>query len=297
MLDSILPPVFVRQVLPKHTLEALLIGMCGTVVDDNVRAAGGWGEGPRDGGDGSSGSDRKPGQQQEAASRCVWTELTMPVMTAGLNLKPTLSDQAIAALVRGVEAAAEQPELQVGVARLKLKFDGVVLLLCVSWRLDNIDLRNPTKHGQSTFQLSAAPSRRPCFFCRVEPNGRGGHIQHDNCFVLFYSWCRGIEKESLRFNTKVLLSLVRKPGRGLNRPERWSTPLGSRSTAHAAFFATAQSPRCPSPKPLSLDVVSNYLFLTVRDLTDLSTLAIACARSRSLRCCVLFLVCLLFRNL
>lgn len=95
--------------LPKHTLEALLVGLCGTVVDENAQAADGWGEGPHGGG---SGSDRKP-DQQTAAPRCVWTELTMPVMAAALNLKPTLSDQAVAALVRGVEAAAEQPKLQV----------------------------------------------------------------------------------------------------------------------------------------------------------------------------------------
>lgn len=37
----------------------------------------------------------------------------MPVMTTALNLKPALSDRAIAALVRGVEAAAERAALQV----------------------------------------------------------------------------------------------------------------------------------------------------------------------------------------
>lgn len=110
------PPLghFMRQVLPKHTLEALLVGLCGTVVDDNAQPVDGWGEGLHGrGGGGGSDSGTKPGQQQGAASRCAWTELTMPVMTAALNLKPTLSDQAIAALVRGAEAASEQPKLQV----------------------------------------------------------------------------------------------------------------------------------------------------------------------------------------
>lgn len=106
----VLPCCLMCQVLPKHTLEALLVGLCGTVIDNNDQAADGWGEGPHGGGDSS---DRKSDQQREALSRCVWTDLTMPVMTAALNSKPALSDRAIAALVRGIEAAAEQPKLQV----------------------------------------------------------------------------------------------------------------------------------------------------------------------------------------
>lgn len=118
------------QVLPKHTLEALLVGLCGTVVDDNARVLHGWGEGPRGGGGGSD-NGGKPGRQQ-AASRCVWTDLTMPVMTAALNLKPTLSDQAIAGLVRGVEAAAEQPKLQVCTHPRTAVFVGVPSLCCIA---------------------------------------------------------------------------------------------------------------------------------------------------------------------
>lgn len=52
-------------------------------------------------------------QQTEIASCFVWTELTVPVITAALSLKPALSDKVLAALVRGVEVAAEQPKLQV----------------------------------------------------------------------------------------------------------------------------------------------------------------------------------------
>ncbi|CAM9300299.1 unnamed protein product, partial [Hapterophycus canaliculatus] len=105
----------IKQVLPKHALEAVLVGLCDSALDESNRAsAGAWGEVPRGGG---RGGDRdKPGKEKEAASSspscCVWTELTTPVITAALNLKPALSDKAIAALVRGVEAAAEQSKLQ-----------------------------------------------------------------------------------------------------------------------------------------------------------------------------------------
>lgn len=118
-----------RQVLPKHTLEALLVGLCGTVVGDDAQATDGWGEGPPGDGAGGSDSGRKSGQQQEAAPSCVWTELTTPVMTAALNLKPALSDHAIAALVRGVEAAAEQPKLQVRTAGIEGGGEGYALSL------------------------------------------------------------------------------------------------------------------------------------------------------------------------
>ncbi|CAM9198214.1 unnamed protein product, partial [Scytosiphon promiscuus] len=94
----------IKQVLPKHALEAVLVGLCDPLLDESTRAsAGAWGGVPQGGGAEAASS---------SPSSCVWTELTTPVITAALNLKPTLSDKAIAALVRGVEAAAEQPNLQ-----------------------------------------------------------------------------------------------------------------------------------------------------------------------------------------
>lgn len=91
--------------MPKHTLEAVLVALCGMRAAEGV-GAGGWGGGPSGGGDGSN-----PGQ---VAGSCVWTELTMPVITAAVNLKPPLSERAIGVVVRRVEAAAELPQLQVG---------------------------------------------------------------------------------------------------------------------------------------------------------------------------------------
>lgn len=93
----------VFQVLPKHTLEAVLVALCGVRMDEGSQTSG-WGAGPG----GSDGSN--PGQ---VAGSCVWTELTMPVITAAVNLKPPLSENAIGVVVRRVEAAAELPELQV----------------------------------------------------------------------------------------------------------------------------------------------------------------------------------------
>lgn len=61
---------------------------------------------------GGGGRSVDPGAR-EGGKFCVWTELTMPIITAALNLKPLLSDKAIGVLVRKVEAASEQPELQV----------------------------------------------------------------------------------------------------------------------------------------------------------------------------------------
>lgn len=80
------------QVLPKHTLEGVLCGLCGASSQDSSCN----GDPDADGG-----------------RACVWTELTIPMLTAALNLKPPLSDVAISVLVRRVEASSEQPELQV----------------------------------------------------------------------------------------------------------------------------------------------------------------------------------------
>ncbi|CAM9356386.1 unnamed protein product [Laminaria digitata] len=93
----------IKQVLPKHTLEAVLVALCGVRMDGGA-PTGGWGGGPGGGGGGSN-----PGQ---VAGSCVWTELTMPVVTAAVNLKPPLSEKAIGVTVRRVEAAAELPQLQ-----------------------------------------------------------------------------------------------------------------------------------------------------------------------------------------
>lgn len=84
------------QVLPKHALEAVLCGLCGPALQD------------------AGGACRSSNpESSEGGNSCAWTELTMPVITAALNLKPPLSDNAIAVLVRKVEAASEQLELQV----------------------------------------------------------------------------------------------------------------------------------------------------------------------------------------
>ncbi|CAN0517734.1 unnamed protein product, partial [Ectocarpus sp. 8 AP-2014] len=106
----------IKQILPKDTLEAVLVGLCGPAEDESAQAAGGWIGGPS-GGSGGNGTNAAAGRRHDAAgssssSRCLWTELTVPVMTTALNLKPALSDRAIAALVRGVEAAAERAALQ-----------------------------------------------------------------------------------------------------------------------------------------------------------------------------------------
>lgn len=95
----------VCQILPKHTLEAVLVALCGVRQDEGVRA-GRWSGDPGGGGDG--------GNLGLVTGSCVWTELTMPVITAAVNLKPPLSEKAVGVVVRRVEAAAEQPELQVG---------------------------------------------------------------------------------------------------------------------------------------------------------------------------------------
>lgn len=89
--------------MPKHTLEAVLVALCGVRTDESSQTSG-WGAGPG-GGDGSNSG--------QAAGSCVWTELTMPVITAAVNLKPPLSEKAIGVIVRRVEAAAELPQLQV----------------------------------------------------------------------------------------------------------------------------------------------------------------------------------------
>lgn len=94
---------FSNQILPKHTLEAVLVGLCRSKADQNAHTSG-WEQGASRGG----GSNNSPRQ-----GSCVWTELTMPVITAALNLKPALSDTAIAVLVRRVEMASERPQLQV----------------------------------------------------------------------------------------------------------------------------------------------------------------------------------------
>ncbi|CAN0328581.1 unnamed protein product, partial [Ectocarpus sp. 8 AP-2014] len=105
----------IKQILPKDTLEAVLVGLCGPTEDESAQTAGGWIGGPS-GGNGGNGTNAAAGRRHDAAgsssSRCAWTELTVPVMTTALNLKPALSDKAIAALVRGVEAAAEGAALQ-----------------------------------------------------------------------------------------------------------------------------------------------------------------------------------------
>lgn len=96
-LDMVSDP----QVLPKHTLEALLCGLCSSASE------GGYSQGGTvDFGD----------ARQEGRRACVWTELTMPVVTAALNLKPPLSDAAVGLLARQVEAASENPDLQVRAA-------------------------------------------------------------------------------------------------------------------------------------------------------------------------------------
>lgn len=123
------PCVSTRQILPKDTLEAVLVGLCGPAEDESAQTAGGWIGGPN-GGSGGNGSNAAVGRRHDAAgssSRCVWTELTAPVMTTALNLKPTLSDRAIAALVRGVEAAGERAALQVRGRRkaVSIGWDGV----------------------------------------------------------------------------------------------------------------------------------------------------------------------------
>lgn len=100
------PVLSVCQVLPKHTLEAVLICLCAPNLERDVEVDG-RNKGPDD--DSSSRSIA-----ENAAGSCVWTELTMPVITAILTLKPALSDNAITVLVRRVEAASEQPQLQVG---------------------------------------------------------------------------------------------------------------------------------------------------------------------------------------
>ncbi|CAN0206897.1 unnamed protein product, partial [Ectocarpus fasciculatus] len=105
----------IKQILPKDTLEAVLVGLCGPAEDESAQTAGGWIGGPNGGSGGNGSSTAAAGRRHDAAgssSRCVWTELTVPVMTTALNLKPALSDRAIAALVRGVEAAAERAALQ-----------------------------------------------------------------------------------------------------------------------------------------------------------------------------------------
>lgn len=116
------------QVLPKHALEAVLVGLCDSPLDESARAsAGAWGGVSHGGGAGGGvgGNGGKPGEVKEAASSspscCVWTELTTPVITAALNLKPALSDKTIAALVRGVEAGADQPKLLVCVRAAGLR--------------------------------------------------------------------------------------------------------------------------------------------------------------------------------
>ncbi|CAM9735632.1 unnamed protein product [Ectocarpus sp. 4 AP-2014] len=104
----------IKQILPKDTLEAVLVGLCGPAEDESAQAAGGWNGGPS-GGSGGNGTNAAAGRRHDVAgssSHCVWTELTVPVMTTALNLKPALSDRAIAALVRAVEAAAERAALQ-----------------------------------------------------------------------------------------------------------------------------------------------------------------------------------------
>lgn len=81
------------------------MGLCGPSSAESVEA-GAWDQGPGFGGGGGKSTGR-------GSRSCVWTELTMPVITAALNLKPTLSDSAIGVLVRRVETASEQPTLQV----------------------------------------------------------------------------------------------------------------------------------------------------------------------------------------
>lgn len=95
------------KVLPKHTLEAVLLGLSRPASE-------------------AEGSHEGEGRRGE----CAWTELTMPVVTAALNLKPPLSDVAIGTIVRRVEISSEAPELQVsGVPSSLLPLTFVALCL------------------------------------------------------------------------------------------------------------------------------------------------------------------------
>ncbi|CAM9879912.1 unnamed protein product, partial [Choristocarpus tenellus] len=110
----------IKQVLPKYTLDSVLYGLCSL-------PSGGGGTGSTSGvynwaaEEGMTGGGELRGGQERL---CVWTELTVPVVMALLNLKPSLSDKTVAQLVRRIEVASEQPELQTS-----LKFTTLIHIL------------------------------------------------------------------------------------------------------------------------------------------------------------------------
>lgn len=90
------------KVLPKHTLDAMLVGLCQPRSKRDVEG-------------GSSGREAKGGEcdHDQNGKCCPLTELTMPVITAAVNAKPPLSDNTIGMVVRRLEAASEEKQMQV----------------------------------------------------------------------------------------------------------------------------------------------------------------------------------------
>lgn len=90
------------KVLPKHTLDATLVGLCQPRSKRDVEGGGSE--------RGAKGSEGDHGQNGRC---CPLTELTMPVITAAINAKPPLSDNTIGVVVRRLEAASEEKQMQV----------------------------------------------------------------------------------------------------------------------------------------------------------------------------------------
>jgi Fanconi Anaemia group E protein FANCE len=96
-----------RQVLPKHLLQGILIALCTQ----------------------SSSSSSSDSSSTEAASGvCEWTDFTVPVVTALLNMQLQLSDEAVSAVAGRIEAASEVPALQTS-----LKFGTLVHVLLTKY--------------------------------------------------------------------------------------------------------------------------------------------------------------------
>jgi Fanconi Anaemia group E protein FANCE len=96
-----------RQVLPKHLLQGILVALCTQS---------------------SSSSNSSDSCNSEATSVCEWTDFTVPVVTALLNMQLQLSDEAVSAVAGRIEAASELPALQ-----SSLKFGTLVHVLLTKY--------------------------------------------------------------------------------------------------------------------------------------------------------------------
>jgi Fanconi Anaemia group E protein FANCE len=98
-----------RQVLPKHLLQGILVALC--TQNSSINS-----------------SDSSNSSSNSEAGVCEWTDFTVPVVTALLNMQLQLSDETVSAVAGRIEAASELPALQ-----SSLKFGTLVHVLLTKY--------------------------------------------------------------------------------------------------------------------------------------------------------------------